>query len=52
MSRFKVPLAEVDKVHVPLDEQVEEQEAVPPPPLLSEAAEREKANTRAAGGPV
>ncbi|MCU1586560.1 MAG: hypothetical protein JWN31_53 [Frankiales bacterium] len=52
MSRFKVPLAEVDKVHVPLDEQVEEQEPAPSPPPLSEGAERERANLRSAGGPV
>ena len=52
MSRFKVPLAEVDKVHVPLEEQVEEQQPTPIPPPLSAEAEREKANLRSAGGPI
>jgi hypothetical protein len=52
MSRFKVSLADVDKVHVPLDKQVEEQEPVPPPPPLSEQAQRERQNLLSAGGPV
>ncbi|MCW2543788.1 MAG: hypothetical protein JWM40_1340 [Frankiales bacterium] len=42
----------LDAVHVPVEEQVEEQEPTPPALPLSEQAERERANLRSAGGPV
>jgi hypothetical protein len=52
MSTYRVPMADLDAVHVPVGEQVEEQEPTPPAPPLSEEAERERANLRSAGGPV
>lgn len=51
-DRYRVRLEQLDAVRVPVDEQVEEQEPVPPAPPFDEAAEREKANLRSAGGPV
>ena len=51
-STFRVPLSELDAVHVPAEERVEGQQPTPPAQPLSSEDERERANLRSAGGPV
>ena len=41
-SRYAVPLAEIERVHVPRDEQVEEHEVTPPVPDLKHEGDRDR----------
>jgi hypothetical protein len=41
-SRFRVPLSELDAVHVPLDEQVIEEDTTPPVPDLKDSEDRDR----------
>ena len=41
-SRYSVPLSEIEEVHVPLEEQVEEHDVTPPVPDLKHEGDRDR----------
>ena len=50
-NRFKVTLADLDKVHVPVEDLVEEHDVTPPNPDIKAEDERLRESTLRVGAP-